>query len=53
MNTFFLVAAVLASVMTLSSCASVPSGSAAGSVSPIPVYTQPNHYDAPRGYWKN
>jgi hypothetical protein len=53
MKTSLLIAAVLTSVLALSSCAAVPPGAPAGNVSPTPVYMQPNHYDAPRGYWKN
>jgi hypothetical protein len=47
-----LAASLLVSAVTLSACAAVPPGSPAGVVSPTPVYIQPNHYDAPRGYWK-
>ena len=52
MKTSLVFAAMLAGALALCGCASVPPGAAAGGVSPTPVYTQPNHYDAPRGYWK-
>jgi hypothetical protein len=48
MNNLLLACALL-TLLSLSGCAAVP-GSPAGAVSPIPLYMQPNHYDAPRGY---
>lgn len=45
------VLSALLSVLVLSGCSTIPPGSPAGVVSPTPVYMQPNHYNAPRGYW--